>query len=182
MGGKMDYMVLYSSKTGNTKKVATEIFSALPGMSKDMQNIEEYRGKDADTFFIGFWVDHGTCELSVIDVLSELHGKKIALFGTCGMGSGTDYFHNIEKKVTVWVPDDCEYLGMFLCQGKMPMKVREKYEIFREDPREEAYRKQMLRNFDEALFHPNDNDLADARAFVEHMCRKSEEYGHIAVS
>ena len=68
------------------------------------------------------------------------------------------------------------------CQGKMPMKVREKYEIFREDPREEAYRKQMLRNFDEALFHPNDNDLADARAFVEHMCRKSEEYGHIAVS
>ncbi len=50
----MDYMVLYASVTGNTKKIATEIFSALPGMSKDMQNIEEYRGKDAEIFFIGF--------------------------------------------------------------------------------------------------------------------------------
>ena len=43
---EMDYMVLYASVTGNTKKIATEIFSALPGMSKDMQNIEEYRGKE----------------------------------------------------------------------------------------------------------------------------------------
>ncbi len=171
VGGKMDYMVLYSSKTGNTKKVATEIFSALPGMSKDMQNIEEYRGKDADVFFVGFWVDRGTCSLPVIDILSELHGKKIALFGTCGMGKGTAYYRTIEQKVTVWLPDDCEYLGMFLCQGKMPMKVREKYEISREDPREEALRKEMLKNFDEALFHPNDDDLSDARAFVEQMLK-----------
>ena len=32
----MEYMVVYSSKTGNTKKIATEIFSALPGMSRDI--------------------------------------------------------------------------------------------------------------------------------------------------
>lgn len=168
----MEYMVLYASLTGNTKKVATEIFSALPGMSKDMQNIEEYRGKDADVFFIGFWVDHGTCEMPVIDVLSELQGKKIALFGTCGMGKGTEYYREIEQRVTVWLPDDCEYLGIFLCQGKMPMQVREKYEISREDPREEACRKRMLKNFDEALFHPNDQDLSEARAFARKVAEK----------
>lgn len=163
----MDYMVLYSSKTGNTKKIATEIFSALPGMSKDMQSIEEYRGKDADIFFIGFWVNRGTCEMSIIDVMSELHGKKIALFGTCGMGSNTGYYRSIEQKVNVWIPDDCEYLGIFLCQGKMPMQVRESYEIAMEDPRQEACRKRLLHNFDEALFHPNEEDLANARAFVK---------------
>ena len=141
----MDYMVLYASVTGNTKKVATEIFSALPGMSKDMQN-----------------------------VLSELHNKKIALFGTCGMGRGTEYYRDIEQKAKVWIPDDCEYLGMFLCQGKMPMKVREKYEISREDPREEAFRKQMLKNFDEALFHPNSQDLEDARAFAESLTAQKD--------
>ena len=165
----MAYMVVYSSTTGNTKKIATEIFSALPGMSKDMQNIEEYRGKDAEIFFIGFWVDRGTCGMSVINVLSELHGKKIALFGTCGMGRGTAYYREIEQKVKVWIPDDCEYLGTFLCQGKMPMKVRQKYEISREDPREEAFRKQMLKNFDEALFHPNEQDFVDARAFAKRL-------------
>ena len=165
----MDYMVLYASVTGNTKKIATEIFSALPGMSKDMQNIEEYRGKDAEIFFIGFWVDRGTCGMSVMNVLSELHGKKIALFGTCGMGRGAAYYREIEQKVKVWIPDDCEYLGTFLCQGKMPMKVRQKYEISREDPREEAFRKQMLKNFDEALFHPNEQDFVDARAFAKRL-------------
>lgn len=168
----MDYMVLYSSKTGNTKKIATEIFSALPGMSKDMQSIEEYRGKDADIFFIGFWVNRGTCEMSVIDALSGLHEKKIALFGTCGMGSSAEYYRSIEQKVNVWIPDDCEYLGTFLCQGKMPMQVRESYEISREDPRQEAYRKRLLRNFDEALFHPNGDDLAQARDFVGRMLEK----------
>lgn len=165
----MDYMVVYSSKTGNTKKIATEIFSALPGMSKDMQSIEEYKGKDADVFFIGFWANRGTCDISIIDMLSELHGKKVALFGTCGMGSGEAYYKSIEQKVNVWIPDDCEYLGTFLCQGKMPMKVRENYEIPMEDSRQEVWRKKMLQNFDEALFHPNDEDLKHAREFVNQM-------------
>ena len=169
---RMDYMVVYSSKTGNTKKIATEIFSALPGMSKDMQNLVEYRGKDADIFFVGFWVDRGTCDMSVINMLSSLHGKKVALFGTCGMGRDEGYFRMIEQTVKVWIPDDCEYLGTFLCQGKMPMQLRENYEIMMEDPRQELWRKKMLQNFDEGLFHPNDEDLAHAREFVRRLVEK----------
>lgn len=163
----MDYMVVYSSKTGNTKKIAAEIFGALPGMSKDMQSLDEYRGKDADIFFVGFRVNRGTCEMSVIDMMSGLHGKKIALFGTCGLGGDESYYKAIEQKVNVWIPDDCEYLGAFLCQGKMPMQIRERYEIFREDPVQEACRRKMLQNFDEALFHPNEEDLSNAREFVK---------------
>lgn len=71
----MDVMVIYSSRTGNTKKVATSIFAAIPGESKDMQPIEEYNGKDAETYFIGFWTDQGTCDMRVVDLLSELEGK-----------------------------------------------------------------------------------------------------------
>lgn len=162
----MDYMVVYSSRTGNTKQIAKEIFGALPGMSKDMQNIEEYSGKDADTFFVGFWANRGTCDMSVIDLISDLHGKKIALFGTCGFGGDEEYYKTIEQKVSVFIPDDCEYLGIFMCQGKMPMQVRKKYEISMEDQKQEAWRKKMLQNFDEALFHPNETDFEHARAFV----------------
>lgn len=169
----MDYMVVYSSRTGNTKQVATEIFSALPGMSKDMQSILEYRGKDADTFFIGFWANRGTCDMSVIDLISELHGKKIALFGTCGFGGDETYYKAIEQRVSVWIPDDCQYLGAFMCQGKMPMQIRKKYEISMEDPKQEEMRKKMLRNFDEALFHPGEEDLDNARAFVERILGKA---------
>ena len=51
----------------------------------------------------------------------------------------------------------------------MPMKVRANYEIPREDPRQEECRKKMLRNFDEGLFHPNEEDLVQAREFVERI-------------
>ena len=37
----LDYMVLYQSETGNTKKLATSIFAALPGMAKDLRSIDE---------------------------------------------------------------------------------------------------------------------------------------------
>ena len=37
----LDYMVLYQSETGNTKKLATSIFAALPGMAKDLRGIDE---------------------------------------------------------------------------------------------------------------------------------------------
>lgn len=170
----MDYMVVYSSKTGNTKQIATEIFSALPGMSKDMQSIEEYTGKDADTFFIGFWTNRGTCDMSVIDLISELKGKRIALFGTCGFGEEEAYYREIEQKVSVWIPDDCRYLGTFICQGKMPMQIRQKYEISMEDPRQEAWRKKVLQSFDNALLHPDETDLKNARAFVNQVLGKNQ--------
>ena len=71
----------------------------------------------------------------------------------------------------MWIPDDCEYLGTFLCQGKMPMQIRAKYEIPMEDPKQEIWRKKMLKNFDEGLFHPNETDLEHAREFVERVLK-----------
>ena len=51
----MKTLVLWSSRTGNTKAVAQAIYDALPG-DKDM--IEEGREKDTaryDLIFVGFW-------------------------------------------------------------------------------------------------------------------------------
>ena len=87
----MDYLVVYSSKTGNTEKVAMAIFNALPGKSKDVQRVEELKG-EADTYFVGFWNNRGTCSGEIVELLSGLSGKKVALFGTCGMGGSQEYF------------------------------------------------------------------------------------------
>ena len=124
----MDVIVIYSSRTGNTKKVATSIFAAVPGESKDMQPIEEYNGKDAETYFIGFWTDQGTCDMRVVDLLSDLEGKNVALFGTCGMGANTESYKSIEQKVKVWLPVTFRYFGSYMFQGKMPIQVLHKYE------------------------------------------------------
>ena len=36
----LDYLVLYQSESGNTKKIAASIFSRLPGNSKDLIDID----------------------------------------------------------------------------------------------------------------------------------------------
>lgn len=164
----LDYIVLYQSETGNTKKLATEIFAALPGMAKDLISIDEQKKiPEAETYFIGFCVHHGTCSLEVGNFLSDLSEKNVALFGTCGIANCQDYFKNIENSVSIWLEDDNDYLGAFICQGKMPLKIRQKFErmMSRQGCDEDKIRKQ-LQNFDEAMIHPTANDVDQAKAFA----------------
>ena len=162
----LDYLVLYNSQSGNTKSVAAAIFSALPEGSRDLIDIDS--GKpipEASTYFIGFCVHRGSCCIEVSDLLSSLENKNIALFGTCGMGRSAEYYSLIEKNVSAWINSSCRYLGCYICQGKMPMQVRQKYENMRTSenaPQVDGF----IRNFDCAMTHPDREDLKNAQEFA----------------
>ena len=53
-------------------------------------------------------------------------------------------------------------VGTYMCQGKMPQAVRARYEAMPESP----HRAAMLENFDQALGHPDQQDLAAVKAAV----------------
>ena len=133
----LEYLVLYHSESGNTKKIAATIFSHLPGTSKDL-----------------------------IDITTDK-----TIFGTCGMGNSPAYYSSIEHSVSVWIESDNEYLGAFICQGKMPQKVRQKYESIR-TARNALQISLCLRNFDEALTHPDSLDLEHSKVFTEKTLKK----------
>ena len=81
------------SRTGNTEKNAQAIFSAIPGKNKDIARFAGQTDYDmGDIYFIGFWTDRGSASVEVLDYLGSLQGKKIALFGTCGMGESFEYY------------------------------------------------------------------------------------------
>ena len=169
----LDYLVLYHSESGNTKKIAATIFSHLPGTSKDLIDITTDKTiPEARIYFVGFCVHQGSCSMKVSDFLNDLGGKQIALFGTCGMGDSIEYYSAIEHRAHAWIESDNEYLGAFICQGKMPQRVRQKYESMRT----QANASQInlcLRNFDEALTHPDSLDLEHAKVFVQKMLKKT---------
>lgn len=163
----LDYLVLYTSRTGNTKQLAKEIFAALPGTEKDICELEDAGSfQEAAVYFVGFWVNQGTCEMNVIDALGSMHGKSVALFGTCGMGGDSAYYKKIENNISVFLPEDNQYLGIYLCQGKMPMTVRNKYEGMMAAAKEKGAVERMIQNFDEALLHPNEKDFREAVEFA----------------
>ena len=170
----LDYMVLYQSETGNTKKLATSIFAALPGMAKDLRSIDELSSPpEASTYFIGFCVHRGTCSLEIGNLLSTISGRNVALFGTCGAGNTDNYYKNIENSARIWLEDDNAYLGGFFCQGKMPLQIRQKYESMKND--QNAGQMDMyIHNFDEAITHPDSLDVEHAKVFVEKVLKKLE--------
>lgn len=163
----MKYQVIYTSKTGNTEKLAKKIFEVLPGNEKDIERFEPgMKIADADLYFIGFWIKRGTCSMDFIDYIAELHGKRIVLFGTCGMAAEEAYYKKLLDEIEVWIAEDSECVGRFMCQGKMPMTVREKYQAMLGGDNDEQVRR-MIQNFDKALTHPDKEDMSHIEEFVK---------------
>ena len=178
----LKYLVVYVSETGNTKKIADEIFYALPSDSKEEINIRSWNGKhDAETYFIGYWINRGTCSLEIIDLISSLHKKNVAFFGTCGMGNDQDYYRQMEQIGTLWLHDDNRFLGSYFCQGSMPYQIREKYEQLRGKVDDDRLDR-MIAMFDEGQRHPDKHDLLKANVFTDTAIRKipqKDEYSRL---
>ena len=160
-------LIIYASETGNTRKIANEIYDAVRLDEKELVDIRSFDGRiDADVFFVGYWVNHSTCSLEIMDLLSSLHGKHVAIFGTCGLDDSAHYYSRLEKNVTAFLPEDNNYLGAFYCRGKMPREIREKY-VSARGSFEDDILDRMLSSFDQALTHPDKQDLLRAHLFVD---------------
>lgn len=167
----MRTLIVYDSLTGNTRKIANAIFSALPGADKDICTTGEFpslEDRKAVLYFVGFWIKKGSCSLEVIRLLSGLHGCRIALFGTCGFGSTRDDFDRAAQSVAVWIPEDSTCVGSFVCRGRMGMNVRRCCEKISRPGMEK-----ILASFDEAMLHPDADDLKRAAEFARRMCAET---------
>ena len=150
------YKVVYNSLTGNTKLLADTIREVLPC---DNDN--------NDTVFVGFWTDKGNADSKTIEYLKLLRNKKIFLFGTCGFGGSEAYYNKILTNVKDNIDNSNEIIGEYMCQGKMPQSVRERYVKMKESNNCPPNIDALIDNFDKALSHPNDIDLDNLSKCVE---------------
>lgn len=163
----MKYQVIYDSRTGNTKKLAERIFMCLEGEERDIKSVSEFDGtEDADFYFIGFCTNRNSCSMDIADVLEMLEGKKIALFGTCGMGNTQEYYKKIRKNVDVWMPEEYEDRGFFMCQGRMNDEIKERIALITAKMSEEV-KCETWQMYDTGLSHPDTEDLKQLKNFVE---------------
>ena len=139
--------VVYNSLTGNTKLLADTIKSVLPNNNND------------DIVFVGFWTDKGNADAKTIEYLKLLRNKKVFLFGTCGFGGSEAYFDRILTNVKSNVDSSNEIIGEYMCQGKMPSSVRERYLKMKESDNCPPNIDALIDNFDKALSHPDEKDL-----------------------
>ena len=139
----------YHTRGGNTEILANTIKQALQDSFTIVEDCE------SEIIVIGFWTDKGIADEQSLAVLEKLHNKQIFLFGSAGFGGTQQYFDQILQRTINRISDDNEVIGTFMCQGRMPISVRNRYvSLLNENPKMEA----MIANFDKALEHPNEKD------------------------
>lgn len=158
----MSYAIVYSSRTGNTALLAQAVRKALPQEECCYFGAPHAEALSADTIYVGFWTDKGTCDEQTAHFLQSLTNQKVFLFGTAGFGGAPAYFEQILERVKENLTSGVSVAGTYMCQGKMPQVVRDRYEAMEESPRRTA----MLANFDQALSHPDQGDLEGLKKAV----------------
>ena len=76
------------------------------------------------------------------------------------------YFEGIINNVKKNIDSSNTIIGSFMCQGKMPLSVRERYEKMREQNNISLNIDKLIANFDKALLHPNADDLKTLEQIV----------------
>ena len=145
------YSIIFSSSTGNTKELADTIYEALPKEKCD---------------YFGVSKEEPQSDKETLELLKKLKNKKIFLFGTAGFGGSQEYFQKVLGQIKESIDSSNTIIGEYMCQGKMPQSVRERYVKMKEQPNHMPNLDMMIKNFDSALSHPDKNDLDKLRKMV----------------
>ena len=164
----MRSLLVYSSKTGNTRKLAEAIGEIMPA-GADFYPIEEAPLPDSYDFIVlGFWVDRGTADQKTLAYIEKIEDKAVAFFATLGAYPDSEHAKNVVERVTGLLGAKNRVLDHFICQGKIDPGLTEKFkELPPEHPH--AMTPERMARHQEASKHPNQQDLQQAREIFQRV-------------
>ena len=153
------YSIIYSSRTGNTRLLAEAIRESLPADLCNHFGTDEAGAVESEKLYVGFWTDKGTADEAALALLKRLKNKKIFLFGTAGFGESEAYFQKVLDRVKESIDESNSIIGTYMCQGKMPESVKNRYLKMKEQTEHPDNIDALIENFDKALSHPDADDM-----------------------
>jgi flavodoxin len=169
-----DILIVYSSRTGNTRKLAEGI---AVGLARDGQRVtlipmeedaDAKRAKDARVVFLGFWARRGGFDDNALAYVQKLSGVQLGLFGTHGAYAASPHALKIADRVTALASGKNTCLGCFTCQGKVDPKLIERAKKLPPDHPRALNEARIARHL-EAEKHPNGDDVKAAVAACQAM-------------
>jgi len=163
----MKTLVVYSSRTGNTKKIAEAIAGALPGCSLFPVQEAPASAEGYDLVAAGYWVDRGMPDADAKKWLEGVKNARVALFGTLGAWPDSDHAKECMAKGEALLTEPARgntVLGSWLCQGKVDPRVIELMARAAADAHPMTPERKA--RLEEAAKHPDAEDCRRAQAFV----------------
>jgi flavodoxin len=169
----MRTLVVYSSNTGNTSRVAGAVARGALGAGMGVVlKVAVSEVPDLGGFglvIVGFWVDRGRPDADTLDFLKTLKGNRVAFFFTMGSRPDSDLARGVAEGVTELLAfGGNEVLGHFACQGRvdpalvMLVKKTLPGDYSRPEPANSTPDEDVPE-------HPDETDLANATAFGARM-------------
>lgn len=152
------YSVVFSSSTGNTKLLADAIDEALPKENRDYFGEITPEVPESEMLYVGFWTDRGNADKTALEFCKGLKTKRFSLRDG-GLRRQRGLFQKILANAESALDGSNTVAGEFMCQGKMPQAVRERYMSMKAQPNPPANLDMLIENFDRALSHPDAEDL-----------------------
>lgn len=167
----MKSLIVYSSRTGNTKAVADAIREIFPPEC-DFKPVEKVQDVSSYDFIaIGYWVDKGGPDKKCTEFMEKVKGKKVGLFGTLGAYPDSEHAHDCRNKAEKLMEGN-QVLGQFLCQGKIDPRVLEMMQKTASD--HHPMTEERKARIEEAKKHPNEADFKAAREVFTDILKKLE--------
>lgn len=157
----MKSLIVYSSQTENTKKLAQVIYDILDG-EKEIVQVDQAPSLDRyDQIFIGFWFQAGKPDPKTLDFLEKVKDSKVFLFATHGAAKDSDHVKSGVNTARDLL-QHADVTGVFTCQGEVNPKVLEKVKQKPEPP-------VWIDDADDAIGHPDENDLSALKKAVSEL-------------
>ncbi|AJQ26557.1 flavodoxin family protein [Pelosinus fermentans] len=163
----MQTLVVYSSLTGNTKKVAEAIYEVFGARAALFPVETAPAPTNYDFVIVGFWVDKGTADKKAQEYLKTIQDKPVALFATLGAYPDSEHAASSLKNAAAFLDVSNQLVGTFICQGKIDPKLIEQFKNMPGNHPHAATPERMER-YKKAASHPDSSDLEAAQAvFVD---------------
>lgn len=155
----MKSLVVYSSQTGNTKKLADAVYDTLTGEKEIHPMADDPDPNDYDVVAVGFWLQAGKPDPKTAEYLPKIAGgQRLFLFATHGAAAGSDHAQNAMAQAQSLAPS-ATLAGMFSCQGEVNPKVIEKVSAKPEPP-------VWIKDAPAASGHPDEADIEQLKQAV----------------
>jgi flavodoxin len=154
----MKSLVVYSSQTGNTRKLAEAVYEVLPG-KKEIYPIDgapDPSGYDFIAF--GFWLLAGKPDPEALDYLPKIKGCAVFLFASHGAAVGSTHAQNAMEYAKNLLLE-ADFVGSYSCQGEIAAEIVEKAKSKPEPP-------DWLAGAAAAVGHPDETDIEKLKRIV----------------
>ncbi len=156
----MKSLVVYSSKSGNTKKLAEAVYNYLVG-DKELCAMGDAPDPAGYTFVaLGFWLQGGQPDPDSQAYLAKMEeGQELYLFATHGAAAGSPHAQNAMRSAKS-IAAKARVIATFSCPGQVSEKVLEM--AAKKDPQPP-----WLADAPAAVGHPDEKDVRNVVRMLE---------------